>query len=130
MSDLVKGVAVLDDRNPADEVLFIVEAVEDPNKSRPFIGRINVRKRGTPHPPDRPSWEYDEPTPGILHVTPSVRTTTTVPIEGSEENKEVELFHNSGDWTVSFVRWSASGRTEGEDGRWSYCHELDAELLR
>lgn len=110
--------------------MFIVEVAENPEKSKPFIGRINVRKRGTPHPPDRPSWEYDERPGGILHVTPSVRTSTTIPIEGSKENREIELFHNSGDWTVLFVRRTATNPEDPEEGRWSYCHRLNEELLK
>lgn len=129
MPDLVKGVAVLDDRNRSDEWLFIVEVAESPQKSKPFIGRIAVRPRGMPHPPDRPSWEYDVQGE-LLHVTPSVRTSTTVPIEGSKENREVELFHNSGDWHIPFVRWSAHPEEhEVGEGRWSYCYRLNRALL-
>lgn len=129
MPDLVKGVAVLDDRNPADQWLFIVEVAEDPAKSKPFIGRIAVRPRGTPHPPDRPSWEFDVQG-NLLHVTPSVRTSTTVPIEGSKENRVVELFHNSGDWHVAFVRWSQVPEEDRMDaGRNSYCHRINAHIL-
>lgn len=131
MPDEIKGVAVLDDRPGCEEVLFIVCVAEDPRKSGPFIGRLNVRRRGEPHPPDRPSWEYDEPAPGLLRVTPSVRVSTTRPIPGSPDNEEIETFHNGGDWTVKFVRWSALGLPDGPDdpGRWTYCNELNRALL-
>lgn len=128
MPDLIKGVAVLDDRDANNLWLFIVEVAEDPKKSKPFIGRIPVRPRGTPHPPDRPSWEFDLQGE-MIHVTPSVLTSTTVPIEGSPENRVVELFHNTADWTVQFVRYSAKPEDDPAYGAWSYCHMLNKLLL-
>lgn len=131
MPDLIKGVDVLDDRIPGAEVLFIVCVAESPTKSKPFIGRINVRRQGTPETA-KPQWQYVE-TGDLLAVTPSVRCSTTVPIEGSAENREVELFHNAGAWTVPFVRWSAANLPEenGDDAtsRWGYCHRLNQAIL-
>lgn len=129
MPDLIKGTAVLDDRDAHLEVLFIVCVAEDPAKSRPFIGRINVRRRGTPATAS-PQWEYDQHG-SVLDVSPSVRTYTTVPIEGSKENREVELFHNGTPWQIPFVRWSEVylPDDDADRGRWEHCRRINEHLL-
>lgn len=133
MSDEVKGVAILDDRNP-DQVLFCV-CVDGRHPGAwafgNFIERIAVRPAGTPHPPGVPSWEY-RVAGDVLHLTPSLRVSTSKPHDPCDEKSPmvpVEMFHTALHWSVPFVRWSAIAKDEPADSRWEACRRRNASLL-
>lgn len=90
------------------------------------ISRIPVKRRGSPGE----AWEYDEEPGGILHVTPSVRLSTTRPDPNDKEKwLEVELFHNGGEWRIPFVRWSAFPDKTDEDSAHPLCRRLNAQFF-
>lgn len=133
MAGEVKGVAILDDRNP-EEVLFCVCVDARPPGSWAFgnfIERIAVRPAGTPHPPGHPSWEY-RVAGDVLNMSPSLLVTTTKPLDPLDEKSPmvpVEMFHNGYFWSVPFVRWSAIAKDEPTDSRWEACRRRNASLL-
>jgi hypothetical protein len=129
VSDEIKGVAVLHDTVPA-QVLFCVcvpDKAAHTELNEAFIERLPVRLQGTPKAQE-PQWEY-RAEGNLLNVSPSVRVSTTLPIPNSPDNRVVELFHNGGQWSIPFVRWSEIAAGRSEDSQWLACHEMNAALL-
>lgn len=136
MSDEIKGIAVLDDRN-AEQFLFVACVADhalhgDHTDTR--IIRLPVRQRGAPKVGEN-QWEYDVAGES-LNVTPSVRVSVRMPEPGQEDRfpeigRDVELFHNGGSWSVRFLRWSEikDWPELDEDSRYMACRVLNAALF-
>jgi hypothetical protein len=132
MSDEVKGLAVLDDRgNPP--ILFATGVpAANSGRNKFELVRIPMRPRGTPRTKAK-EWEYDIQGDEI-HVTPSVRISVNIPQPGQEDKfpevfREIELFHNGGDWRVRFVLWSAAADKLPDDHPWDYWRRHNAAIL-
>lgn len=105
----VVGIAVLDKENHRLHI-----ACEYPGGAI-HISSIQIKEKGSgPDPEPGPCWEY-EIDKNLLVVRPSVKITTTMP----PDNKEMELFHNSGEWSVEFV--------DASDPR-AICHFLNRRV--
>jgi len=101
MSDQIIGTAVLDRAKPdyaPYERLFVLCVYKS---GTPTPDTIPVHPKGT-EPAKQPSWAY-EIKGDTLHLTPSVRISTTRPSKTKpDEMENVELFHNDGSWSVKF----------------------------
>jgi hypothetical protein len=126
MSDEIKGVALLDDRNP-EQWLFVCCVAGDPAKSKPFIQRIPVRDAILPHKPDGPEWAYYV-NGDTLDVSPSLLVSFSKPNRDGTMTP-VELFHNAGRWSVRFERWSEEHPDQTLEGRYALARHLNAGYL-
>lgn len=131
MSDEIKGLGILDDREKPWK-LFATGVPAAGSGRDVTIVKIPVRPRGTPAGVPA-EWEFDIQGAEI-HVTPSVRITTTRPVPGTEKDpkgpmREVELFHNGADWRIRFVLWSTAPDKLPDDHPWQYWRRANADLL-
>jgi hypothetical protein len=100
MSDRVIGIAVLEKPEGRRQLLHILCDPCDHPGEKPFHHYIPVLPKESPEPnPTYVHWKY-EVKGDRLHVTPSVRISTTRP--KGEGTELVEIFHNEGAWSVAF----------------------------
>lgn len=100
MSDIVKGVAILDDTKG---LLFVRY---HPEGKPVFTDCLPVYPDGAAKPASI-AWKY-KVEGDILRVSPSVRVSTT-----DEQGQPRQLFHNEGEWTVKFRRANVGTPEEG-----------------
>jgi hypothetical protein len=102
MNNTVIGVAVLDrtkitaESPPKYDRLHLLCRYADGTKHH---SELPVRPKGTAEPAH--AWEYDIIGEQI-HVSPSLKITTTKPSADGKSSEPVELFHSSGSWNVPF----------------------------
>jgi len=132
MSDEIKGLAILDDRGT--RLMLFATGVCEPGSGRePQLVMIPLRERGTA-PGATVEWEYDI-AGDMIHVTPSVAISTNRPIVGREEEypavaEPIALFHNGGEWSVRYVRWSVAPDKLPDDHPWEYWRRVNFDLLK
>lgn len=110
MSDNIVGIAVLDrTKDPLHETEWLYVCCTYKN-GQIVRSAVPVRPKGTPA--KQYSWEY-ELKDDMIHVTPSLRISTTKPL--GDENKEVELFHSDGAWSVKFQEFFPGECEQADD---------------
>lgn len=99
MSDKIVGIAVLDRTKepPASHETEWLHVCCTYKNDQLVHSAVPIRPKGTPA--DKYSWEY-EIKDDTIHVTPSLRISTTRP--RGNANEPVELFHSDGVWSVKF----------------------------
>jgi hypothetical protein len=100
--DEIVGIAILtSDINPADGYEYLFVTCASPSRKMIDTAAIPIRERGKPNPGSR-GWQYVIDG-DLLHVTPSLKMSIQVKLD--EPNRAMrEIFHNSGAWTVKFIR--------------------------
>lgn len=97
MNNTVIGVAVLDRLPTRSLYLYLLCQYADGTK---HLSTIPVRPEETAEPAN--AWTY-RIEGEIIHVKPSLRISTTRPSKTNPEVMEpVELFHNTGEWSIPF----------------------------
>ncbi len=90
MADKAVGVAILDKREYPERLILILKT----EGKAPHVSSIPVYEKGQPEPGY--AWQY-EVVGDRLHITPSLRESTTGP-----SGELVEKFHNDYSWSVRF----------------------------
>jgi hypothetical protein len=120
MNDEIVGTAILtSDRNPADGYEYLFVVCFSPSRKTVQSAAIPIRAEGQPNPGNR-GWTYKE-RGDLLDCCPSLKM--SVPVDFDKPNGEMkETFHNSGAWTVKFVRKPLD---EASDA----LHEINKDLI-
>jgi hypothetical protein len=100
MSDKIVGIAVLDRTRDALHETEWLHVCCTYKNGQLVHSAVPVRPKGTPD--KQYSWEY-ELKDDMIHVTPSLKISTTRPL--GDENESVELFHSDGAWSVKYVEF-------------------------
>jgi hypothetical protein len=96
--DEIVGIAVLTDVNPSDGYEYLFVTCSSPSRKTIQTSAIPIRAKGIPNPGNR-CWQYVV-RGDYLDVTPSLK----ISYPRQDLKPEREIFHNSGAWSVKFVR--------------------------
>ncbi len=111
MSDEVKGVAVLGD----GMLRIMCHPTHGERAGQRFPLAIAAHPMGTPAAKPGPHWQFVitraavDGVPGRLDVSPSVKCTVKTWHEDKQAfgDPDVEIFHNSGAWSIDYVELKA-----------------------
>ncbi len=120
MINEVEGIAVL---NRSDSRLFVLCHYPDGKKN---LITIPVRPLGTQEPAS--AWTYDIQG-DVIHVSQSLKVSTSGPsVEHPKAPPSVEVFHNSGQWSVPFEEFTGEDPTGLTKSPFSTAYDLFRSL--